>query len=107
LELKIVVSPEDEQYAEKFLTAHGVGRDTPLFGFHTYSSTFKNMHRKCWDRHNFAMLISRLGEVHPPARFLLFSGPHDEEVTKYIIGQVDGRVIPVRETNLRHAAAIM
>lgn len=107
LALKIVVTPEDEQYAAEFLTNRGVGRDEFLFGFHTYSSTFKNMHRKCWDRKNFAALITRLSAVHPVARFLLFSGPHDDEVTKYIVGQVGDRVIPVRESNLRHVAAIL
>ncbi|MCG3150047.1 MAG: Lipopolysaccharide core heptosyltransferase RfaQ [Verrucomicrobiae bacterium] len=107
LTLKIRVPPDDARYADEFLTGHRVARADLLFGFHTYSSTFKNMHRKCWDRQNFADLIAQLHSRYPGARFLLFSGPHDEEVTKFIIARVDGRVIPVRETNLRRAAAIM
>lgn len=106
-ELKIIIPPAENEYAEKFLAGHGVRGDQWLIGFHTYSSTFKNMHRKCWDKENFARLIGRLSEVYPTAKFLLFSGPHDEEVTAHIQSRVDGRVIPVRECNLRHAAAIM
>jgi ADP-heptose:LPS heptosyltransferase len=106
-ELKVVLTAEDEQYAEAFLAAQGIGCGAPLIGFHTYSSTFKNMHRKCWEKDNFVELIRRLGKAYPAARFLIFSGPADEAVNQYIMRHVDSRVVLVREANLRHGAAIM
>jgi heptosyltransferase-2 len=106
-ELKLVLTGDDVAYAGRYLAAHGVGADALLFGFHTYSSTFKNMHRKCWDKDNFVALIRRLGAAHPRARFLIFSGPSDEEVNQYIAGQLDARVLVIRELNLRRALAML
>ncbi len=105
--LKVVLTAEDEQYADQFLASRGIEPDTMLFGFHTYSSTFKNMHRKCWDKDNFAQLIARLTVEHPSARCLVFSGPHEEAVNRYILDHVDGRVVEVRESRLRRALALM
>jgi len=107
IKLKLVLSAADEHYGEEFLSKNGIGRETMLFGFHTYSSMFKNMHRKCWDKDNFVRLIGRLGETHGAARFLIFSGPSDEEVNQYIIKRADSRVLLVRESNLRRAAAVL
>ncbi len=106
-ELKLVLTAEDEQYGESFLSQHGINRETILFGFHTFSSTFKNMHRKCWGKDDFVQLIRRLGEQYANARFLIFSGPSDEEVNRYITERVDGRVTLVRESNLRQALALV
>lgn len=105
--LKLTLTADDEQYGEEFLASHGVNADTELFGLHTYSSTFKNMHYKCWDKDSFAQLILRLAGAHPSARFLIFSGPSDEAVNQHIMKQVDGRVVLVRESNLRRALAVM
>jgi ADP-heptose:LPS heptosyltransferase len=107
LPLKLVLPDEDRTYGNAFLAERGVGPDTLLFGFHTWSSTYKNMTRKCWDKDNFVALIQRLGSAHPAARFLIFSGPADEAVNQYIMQHVDGRVLLVREPNLRHALAIL
>jgi heptosyltransferase-2 len=48
-----------------------------------------------------------LGEAHPGARFLIFSGPSDEAVNQYIMQHVSERVLLVREPNLRHALAVL
>lgn len=106
-ELKLVLSPDDQRYGEEFSARHNLGAETMLFGFHTYSSTFKNMHRKCWDKENFAALIARLGQKYPAARFLLFSGPSDDAINRFIIEKADGRVLLVSEPNLRHALAVL
>lgn len=107
--LKLVVRPDEESYATTFLTERRIDDAAMLFGLHTYSSTFKNMHRKCWNKDNFVTLIHRLSQSYPTARFLLFSGPSDEETNQYIIknSNADGRVVLVREANLRRAAALL
>ena len=105
--LKLLLKPDDEQYAEQFLRERSIEPGTPLIGFHTYSSTFKNMHRKCWDKQNFVTLIRRLGEAHPHARFLIFSGPSDKAANQFIMDNVKGRVVLVEESNLRRAVAIL
>lgn len=106
-ELKLTLTAEDERYGAAWLAEQGIAAEAMLVGFHTFSSTFKNMHRKCWDKDNFVRLIERLGATHPAARFLIFSGPSDEAVNEYILGKVNGRVLLVREANLRHALALL
>ncbi|MDX2225661.1 MAG: glycosyltransferase family 9 protein [Verrucomicrobiae bacterium] len=49
------------------------------FGFHTYSSTFKNMHRKCWPPEHFAELIKSLKSRFPSSHIKVFAGPSDQE----------------------------
>ena len=105
--LKLVLPDDDRIYGNAFLKKHGVDSNTPLFGFHTWSSTYKNMTKKCWEKDSFVALIRKLGSAHPTARFVIFSGPADEEVNQYIMQHVDGRVLLVREPNLRHALAIL
>ncbi len=105
--LKLVLTDDDRRYAEEFLAHHGIGSGSVLFGFHTYSSTFKNMHRKCWDKDNFVTLIQQLGQHHPAAHCLIFSGPADEAVNDHIMQHVNGRVSLVAESNLRRALAIL
>ena len=106
-ELKLTLTSDDEQYAESYLGHFGFTSETRLVGFHTYSSTFKNMTKKCWDKDNFVALIRRLGEADANLRFLIFSGPADEANNQYIMQHVDGRVLLVREANLRRALAIL
>jgi heptosyltransferase-2 len=107
VQLKLVLVPEDERHGREFLAKQGIAEGTLLFGFHTYSSVFKNMTKKCWDKENFIRLIRRLGEAHADARFLIFSGPSDEAVNQYIMQHVNDRVLLVREPNLRHALAVL
>jgi len=106
-QLKVMLTAEDVAYGDSYLAGQAITPATLLFGFHTYSSMFKNMHRKCWDKDNFATLIRRLGAAHPGARFLIFSGPSDEETNQYIAGQLDDRVLVIRESNLRRAMAML
>jgi len=82
--LKLVLPDEDCAHGDAFLSKCGIGSDTMLFGFHTWSSTYKNMTKKCWDKDNFVRLIRKLGSAHPTARFVIFSGPADEAVNEYI-----------------------
>lgn len=106
-ELKLTLTGDDDNYGRQYLEQLGIVPGTTVYGFHTYSSVFKNMDKKCWDKDNFVALIRRLGATDPNARFLIFSGPADEQNNQYIMEHVDGRVHLVRESNLRRALAVL
>jgi heptosyltransferase-2 len=105
--LKLALLPDDNAAAELFLAQNNLRPGQLLIGVHTWSSIYKNMARKCWDKDNFVAIIRRLGDEHPDARFLLVTGPADEEVNQYILQHADSRVLLVREANLRRAVAIL
>jgi heptosyltransferase-2 len=105
--LQLTLLPEDKAAAETFFAQNHLGSDKLLIGMHTWSSTYKNMARKCWDKDNFVALIRRLGDAHPEARFLLVTGPADEEINQDILQRAGSRVLLVREANLRRAVAIL
>jgi heptosyltransferase-2 len=105
--LTLRLTADDVRQADRLLAERGIAGDELLIGFHTYSSTFKNMHRKCWDQANFARLIRRIVEMHPRARPLLFSGPSDTAVTEYIVRETEGRALVIAESNLRWALGVL
>ena len=104
--LKLPLSAEARNYADDFFAKHKFGANNLLFGFHTWSSTFKNMTRKCWDKENFIELIHRLSAAHPDAHFLIFSGPADTAISDYIVKHGGDRVLLVQERNLGYAVAL-
>ena len=104
--LKLPLSDEAQNYADAFFAKHGFDESNLLFGFHTWSSTFKNMTRKCWDKDDFVALIRRLSAAHPDAHFLVFSGPADTAISDYIVKHSGDRVRLVQERNLGHAVAL-
>jgi lipopolysaccharide heptosyltransferase II len=105
--LTVRLTADDVRQADRLLAERGIAPDDLLIGFHTYSSTFKNMHRKCWDQANFARLIRRLGEQHPTARPLLFCGPSDIAVTDYLVREAGGRALVIAEPHLRRALGVL
>ncbi len=105
--LRVHLPPTDLEYADRFLAARGLADSSPLIGLHTYSSTFKNMSRKCWDKDKFVALIRQVGETHPQARFLIFSGPSDGPINEHILKHAGERVTLVEEANLRVALGIL
>ena len=105
--LGLHLTADDERFAAGFVAGEGIADDDLVIGIHTYSSTFKNMHRKCWDKENFVRLIERVGEVHPRARVVMFSGPSDVATTDYIVRHVGLRVTVVAQPNLRPALAVL
>jgi heptosyltransferase-2 len=105
--LRVHLTPDDEARAAALLAEHGIGDDEPLIGCHTYSSTFKNMHRKCWDKDRFVALIDRIGDAYPAARVLLFSGPSDVAVNRHILVRARGRVTPIEAPNIRWALGVL
>lgn len=106
-ELTARLTRSDMNLGDRLLADRGLSADHLIIGLHTYSSTFKNMHRKCWDKDRFVELIRRLGEEYPKARVLVFSGPSDAAVNDYIARQSDSRVWVVEQSNLRVALAML
>jgi len=104
--LRLPLSDEARKFADAFFAERGFDATNLLFGFHTWSSTFKNMTRKCWDKDNFVALIRRLSAAHPDAHFLIFSGPADTAISEYIAQHGGDRVLLVQERNLGHAVAL-
>ncbi|MDW8343474.1 MAG: glycosyltransferase family 9 protein [Verrucomicrobiae bacterium] len=104
---ELVLTAADEQAAEAWRRSEGIPTDVPWLGLHTYSSTFKNMHRKCWPKEKFVELIRELSAAHPQIRFLVFSGPSDREVNAWILQQVRERVHLVERPNLREALVLL
>ncbi len=106
-QLAVHLTAGDVQQAERFMAEHELSDDDLLIGLHTYSSTFKNMHRKCWDKDNFVRLIERIASAHPRARFLMFSGPSDRAVSEYIVRHAESLVTMVEEPNIRCALGVL
>jgi heptosyltransferase II len=105
--LRVHLTADDLQRAERFLAARGLASAELLIGLHTYSSTFKNMHRKCWDKERFVELIRRTRTVHPGAQWLIFCGPSDVAVSQYVMQRAGDGVHLVEQENLRWALAIL
>ncbi len=105
--LRLQLTSDNCTRGDAFLAGHGLGPDDFLIGIHPYSSTFKSMHRKCWDKDHFASLVSRVSEIHPRARVLVFSGPSDAAVNDYIVRRAGGHAIIVEERDLRTALGVM
>lgn len=105
--LTIRLTADDVQRGARFLTERGIAPGAPLVGLHTYSSTFKNMARKCWDQDNFVRLIHRLGDTRPNLRVLVFSGPSDGAVNAHIARHAGARAIVVEEPDVRAALAVL
>ena len=105
--LALHLTPDDQRQADAFLRARGLAANTPLVGVHTFSSTFKNMHRKCWDQEAFGELVQRLDEVLPGARALVFSGPDDRAAATQVLRHAGARAALVDLPNLRWSAALL
>jgi heptosyltransferase-2 len=104
--LEIHLTDEDRDKAETFWRQHHLDDTSLVFGMHVWSTTLKDMHRKCWDKGKFAALIDRL-HTRYDCQILLFEGPHDREVNADIIESVQHKPIIVRDTTVRETASIL
>lgn len=106
-DLVFPVTPEDELYAEKFLTESGIMLTDFVVGFHAGCSTLKNHINRRWSPENFASLAKRLSEEQG-ARVLIFGGPDENELKNSIVKMAGSAgVIPVNAGSLRESAAVM
>jgi len=102
--LSLPLRDADRRYALEFLNK--LPRDQILIGMHAWSTTLKNMHRKCWPAENFAALADRLIKNHN-CQILLFQGPHDVDTNRRIQEACNSSLSVVEGTTVRQSAAIM
>jgi len=102
--LSLPLPPEDEAFAREFLS--GLPSRPLLIGMHAWSTTLKEMHRKCWPADNFADLAARLKRDFD-CEVLLFQGPHDEETNRRILDRCQAPLRVVRNTTVRQSAALL
>ena len=102
--LVLALKETDRTYASRFLKT--LSDDQVLLGMHAWSTTLKNMHRKCWPAENFAALADRLIKNHN-CRILLFQGPHDVDTNRRIQEACQSFLSIVEGTTVRQSAAIM
>ncbi len=102
--LSLPLTEDDRVLASKLIESLPPHRF--LVGMHAWSTTLKNMHRKCWPAESFALLAKRLKSDHD-CEILLFQGPHDLSINREIIDQSGVRLRVVDNTTVRQSAAIM
>ena len=102
--LVLPLKQTDRTYASRFLRR--LPQDQVLIGMHAWSTTLKNMHKKCWPAENFAALADRLSKNHN-CRILLFQGPHDVDANRRIQEASQSSFFIVEGTTVRQSAAIM
>jgi len=102
--LSLPLKETDRTYASRFL--HKLPHDQVLIGMHAWSTTLKNMHKKCWPAENFAALADRLSKNHN-YQILLFQGPHDVDTNRRIQEACQSPLYIVEGTTVRQSAAIM
>jgi len=95
---------KDRAYASQLLEQLP-GHDI-LVGIHAWSTTLKNMHRKCWPAENFAALANQLSRDYK-CQILLFQGPHDAETNRRITEASQTPLHLVEKTTVRQSAALM
>ncbi|MGB9561424.1 MAG: glycosyltransferase family 9 protein, partial [bacterium] len=83
---------EEIEWAKEYFISSGLDKNSPIFGFHAFSTTFKNMHRKCWPKENFVELIDKLSLRFQDAGFILFGSKIDEEVNRFIAENTKAKV---------------
>ncbi len=106
-ELEIPLLPEDEAWAEAFLTKHHLqGRKT--LGVHAGSGSTKNLALKRWPIEQYVLLVRKLRQSRPELGILLFGGPDEEgDIQKIIAGSPSPLTIRVDSPTLRAAGALM
>jgi lipopolysaccharide heptosyltransferase II len=105
--IEIFLTPEEERWANNFLTGHKLaGRK--LLGIHVGSGGTKNLPLKRWPLNHYAGLIRRLNRERRDLSVLLVGGPEEAGDHEVILAQADrDRTIQVGAGNLRQAAALM
>jgi ADP-heptose:LPS heptosyltransferase len=100
------LNSRNEQFALDFWQTHQLAKKELVVGMHTYSSEFKNMHRKCWPKERFAELIDLIAERYASA-VVLFEGPVDEKNNDGIAALAKHQPIRVRQTSVAQTAALL
>ncbi len=105
--MEFFLKPEEERFAEDFLTQHNL-RGKKLLGIHVGSGGTKNLPLKRWPLKNHAGLVRRLNKERPDIHVLLFGGPEEAKDHEVVLAQSDRALTSEAKTrNLRETAALM
>ncbi len=106
-EIEIFLKPDEENFADEFLTKHKLaGRKT--LGIHVGSGGTKNLPLKRWPLKNYAGLVRKLNKERPDIRVLLFGGPEEARNHEVVLAQSNHEfTFEAKTQNLRQTAALM
>jgi ADP-heptose:LPS heptosyltransferase len=106
-EFELFLTPAESNWAEDFITAHGLGARRRL-GIHIGSGGTKNLRLKRWPFAHYVELIERLGRSHPDLAIFLFGGPEEQKEHEQLLQKDGGRALFAPPTrNLRQAGALL
>jgi heptosyltransferase-2 len=107
--MKYVLELTEAEKAEgrRHLLRIGLNSDKPIIGIHTGGGGRWRL--KQWDEKNFLALISELGhELGGIAQILLFGGPLERELNRWIMAKSNGLVFDAGCKNeIRHFASLV
>lgn len=105
--MEFFLKPEEERFAEDFLTHHNL-RGKKLLGIHVGSGGTKNLPLKRWPLKHHAGLVRRLNKERPDIQVLLFGGPEEAKDHEVVLAQSDRALtIEAKTKSLRETAALM
>jgi heptosyltransferase-2 len=105
--LKIILSEDDIDFANKFLEENDISPNDIVIGFHSGCSTMKNHDKRRWSADNFAKLGKLIINNHN-AKVLLFGGNEEEHLKQYIYSKINSsNVVLVNAHSLTSSAAVM
>jgi heptosyltransferase-2 len=105
--LDFTLTANDLSFAQRYLEKININSDDLVIGFHPGSAVLKNHICRRWEPEKFAVLgqglLNKLN-----AKILLFGGPEELELKKFINNLIDSPHSVIVETdNLAHSAAII
>ena len=106
-DFEIFLRPEEQRWAEEFVTTHRLTGYRRL-GVHVGSGGTKNLALKRWPLANYLELLRQLVQAQPDLAILLFGGPQEAADHAEIARTLPhGLILAPPTPNLRHAAALM
>jgi len=106
-EMEIFLKPDEERFADEFLTKHELS-GKKILGIHVGSGGTKNLPLKRWPLKNYAGLVRRLNKERPDIRILLFGGPEEAKDHQVVLAQANRDLtLEAKTQNLRETAALM
>jgi heptosyltransferase-2 len=101
--LEAWLDPEEDNFAEEYLAARGVGHDEPLMAIHPFAAN----PTRAWHEDNFVEVANRLQRL-AGGRVLLFGGGRDARLAEYMrLGIAPEPVMAVGTTSLRQTMALL
>ena len=104
--LSYCVTADEEQWAARFLVAHGASRSHPLIGLQVAS--FPTKAYRDWPPAHFSELCRRVLAAWPGAHFLIFGGELEKDRTEALASELgSAATLCAGKLTLRETAALM